>query len=694
MSENENLTEKEKEKNYREFVENLIIMINRAKTKVLLYPKNHPEVKAIINEVLNFLTIDLKKSESRTLIFKPKKIIVDGFLTIDDKDYAAYFSANLIQKGIEGITFERGIDFDSLYKILYLISIEQEKLSKIDKRVFKLNEIVGIKIKEIDYLKFRELHGITATGKFDDKYETSTGSSPFFNFLKVRKGFSVVEEDMESLVGDFKDAEIPENLQEVFKNVTADEFNVLRGEEYSGILMDKVEGRIGAFFIWATRKINEVTSEAEENERNMKDLSELFFSLSKELRAKIVISSVDEKKNLPEEILEIFKYSLQQYIFETIFQIKLHTTGELFDIGQKIVAQIQGAVDNEKPVSSEISEEDKRKNETVTINIPEATMKEIEGYLSDTEINNHKMIIYKDLVEKAEMPDAIINALDLTVAELENHARQKEYDKFLSKYGHYLRLINAKDNFFLNKHLNQLVHGRVVKNILLPFFVDALINSNEKEMQDIALFAAKIKDNIHNLLTLELVNYEDRKTRKKIIDYLVLKNEPCFDLALEMLKSEDYRVVRNIITIVKESRRTDVIDAICDLIFHEEEHIKDEALSAIGRIQTDMCVDYLLTFYRDKTQTKERHQRCFEYICISKNPKVLPILNEALNEREVDNYFWERKELAITALKNFVSEETKEILNKFIKTKHILHYKRWNSLKNHAKNALAYIENK
>ncbi len=691
----ENLPEEEKNKAYGTFLEKFILLINRARNKVLLYSKTHPEVKIIIQEVLDFLNVQLRKKSPITLLFKANKIIVDGIFSMGEKDIIKYFSSDLTQKGIESITFERGIDYESLYKILYLVSLEHEKVSRIGKKNLGLETIVGVRVKEIDYLKLREMNSSTAKGEFTDEKIIISDKSTMLNFLQIREGFGSNSEEIKSLVGNFKDIPIPDTLKPLFGNIRSDEMKILRGEERAGTLSKSTEGRIASFFVWMGKKINDIEN-AEENAEKLSSIANMFFSQMKETKAKIVIASVDANNKIPKEIIDILKCGDDKQRSEIVFQIKVLTYNTIAQLGQKLVKQIQNEVkgeDKEKEKQNDYANDNKifsLKSEPV--DLPENTIKEIQSLLSEEKTENHKNAVSREIFLNAEIPEAIMESIESYFIEFEDLVAQQQYDEALKKYRFIYERVSAGNKDEILKKFSNTVYERIIKKKLFNIFLSAIGTKHDEVTNEIMKIISDLNQTIFPLLAEVLVEIEDRRIRKRAIDFLVQNNQPSDEVLTNLLKNQDWRVVRNAVTIIKETKRATMVTEIISILGFTESRVIEEVLSALSRIQNDESVEGLCNFYKDYTKDRKMRLRVIDYLANIKNPKVLPILIEVFNERDVDDGFWERKETMLKSFANFPDKEVMELLRAFIKRPYIFNFRKWGNLKNIAKEILGNME--
>lgn len=617
----------------------IIRELNLAIGAIEMYPDFHP----IVTNSMDRLTKDFQKLEedlnltiSRdTLTFKDKKFQDAG---------AREFAERLRKRGVQAITFERGVKDEDIKRFLKIITLQPHELRKKGiEKAFQEQGISGIKVLEIDYAKIFELPVVPEA-------------------LIEIMAFVTGEKDVLS-IGDF------EVLRELFNN-----------PKKAGEIIGRID--VPSCLSFLERIENFVPHEK---------LSSFIYHLPSEKRFRLM-KEVAEKGSEVKEILQRFSEeevtsilisSFEEEGVEEVFRVLLPDKKRR----ERIISLLHERITKTYPSSSVIrwKEIEKRLTEKEEIEVlPEEREKELgilaEG-VSAIEERELKKEVSEDLKGKALQYDYIWVLLDLfsltsdvrvgkEVAEvLRNFVTSSEFDL----------VIEALEIFRATEYLTKEREKDLFRSLILQFKI-----SDKEKREKIGRILSMIgEDGVSTLIDL-LAEEGEREVRRFLINTLVQIGESTIPELRKRLKDAPWYVTRNMLTILASVGDESIISDLPPLLHHENFRVRRELAHVLGRLKDKDSFQLLLRLLKDK----DTEVRQSGIIALSqRGEEGVPYLLRIVRKRDIFGRSTEEIKEAIKALGRLKIEEAPPIFKRFLK-------KRWINveIKECAKCALQELE--
>ncbi|MDI6703532.1 MAG: HEAT repeat domain-containing protein [bacterium] len=621
------------------YIIKIINGLNLSIGAIEMYPDFHPIVTNSINRLMkDFMKLeeDLNLKISRnTLTFKDKKFQEGG---------AREFAERLRKRGVQAITFERGVKEEDIKRFLKIIILQPHELRKkgIDK-VLDEEGISKIKVLKIDYAKIFELPVVP-------------------DALIEIMAFITGEKDILSI----------------------DEFEVLRELFNNPKKAGEVIGRIDvpSCLTFLERIENFVPHEK---------LSSFIYHLPSGKRFRLM-KEVAEKGGKVKEILQRFSdeeitsiliSSFEEEGIEEVFRVLLPDEKRR----RRIISLLHERITKAYSSSSVIRWKEIKKRLTEREDV-EVLSKEREKELgllaegvSEVEERELKKEVSEDLKGKDLQYDYIWVLLDLfsftkdvkvgkEIAEvLKDFVTSSEFDL----------VIKALEIFRATEYLTKEREKDLFRSLILQF----KISDKEKREKVGKILSLLGEDGVSTLIDL-LAEEREREVRRFLINTLAQIGESTIPKLRERLKDSPWYVTRNMLTILASVGDESIMPDLPPLLHHEDFRVRRELARVLGRLKDKDSFQLLLKLLKDK----DIEVRQSSIIALSqRGEEGIPHLLRIARKRDIFGRNTEEIKEAIKALGRLKVERAVPFLKRLLK-------KRWikEEIKECAKVALRDLE--
>jgi hypothetical protein len=555
-----------------------IIELNISRRNVAVYPKDHPSVEKSLSRAYEFLKKLFELRPEITLAVAKDTLIIDDYYL--DKKNPVYreFALHLNKMNIAYVTFITGLTKDELYEFHKLIS---ERVTEMTPEAFQerfrgLN-LIHIKAGFIDYGAFFFEEGKTAKDLPDVP-------------LWERYAYGLIEGTLqtEDMSDDMKD--IPPDVLARFLNRTS--HDNLKEETYDKVITTYIRR----------------SSETAFSSKDLKRLMDFINSLRPELKKQFLTSSVRTVSKDIDSAYKMLKETPIEELMELLSAIneqKVAIPEELKNLMDKLSRLPQDGMENVAVGGGLVVDDIFLSPDIINLFgegsfekfITDTYQKEIQKLLNFdasgvivSEISEMKREYDDDYIEQ-DFNYAILELLSSHILNEEEYKTftgilREQIDPFLwtSQYARVLQALkvleqNNNEQKFpeMTSELLQYYHS----SEFIAKIIDSLRTVGRQMREEAAVFCEYYGEKIIPALLDALIDENSQIVRKFLMSLLIRFKDKMIPEALRRLNDSRWFVKRNMIYLLCESKREDVLPYIKLYCRHENRKVSIEAIKCL-----------------------------------------------------------------------------------------------------------------
>jgi hypothetical protein len=657
----------------KKFLEQLLHTSARAKHRVSLYPEHHPLVQELLSELHLLIAEALMDRTELMLEFQPGRIVVDKKHVIGNRENIARFSQEMYLRRVARLSFDNSLDLTSLFKFLKFINTEVDVLHKqaeMDGKFFP--GFRGIHLEEVDYTVLAKVRG--------ESLDTEHGDEEKRNVIEILFGKRVIARYGIGTGGVAIGQFIPlsENVMEFLKGF------LQKGERLPRTDPNLPPG------IQVSRAFRNILDAIEiQNPPDAgslkRELAESYLRMPLEIRSELLIEELQETRgggdlvpllrNLPEEELREFFDSLtNQFKMEDFPEL----AAEIDALSKTLFQQGEGHTKRKKEVSG----------------IPSAVPGDefatsLRNNLSPPVVMEHFHMLLYEIFEKSEELKTIEQCLVYVTGDLKVRLGEKQWKIAESLLQKIIATMRGKK--FFGTDFYHTVIEKLQKNafeVLNPLLADSLAEDDLEIIDQGSGIFRLFNQTPEQVLLKLLVHVEDRSLRKKILLYVLDSEDLPQDTLSEMLNHEEWYVVRNAVTLIREKGDSRFLPLLEKTLSHAQPPVQKETLLALGRIRHKKALGLLIRVYQDNERAADIRVLALDCMSGFQDPAPREIYLELLQDRRNPFYDFDLRATGIKQLGTYNDKEIIDALVSFTKKFHLFHRKKWQELKKSASLAL------
>ena len=656
----------------KKFLEQLLHTSARAKHRVSLYPEQHPLVQELLSELHLLIAEALKDRTELMLEFQPGRIVVDKKHVIGNRENIARFSQDMYLRRVARLTFDNSLDFTSLFKFLKFINTEVDTLHKqaeMDGKLFPIFR--GIHLEEVDYKLLTKVRGESLDTEYPEEENR--------NVLEILFGKKVL-----ARYGGGKGAAIGEYIP-----LSDHVLEFLKEYLEKGIQLPQPDPNLPPG-IQVSRAFRNILQAIEiQNPPNAEDLkkelAESFLKMSPEIRAELAIEDLEESGR-ERDLIVLLQHLPQDHVKEFIDSLKNQATSEDFPELSLEIDKIAEAVF--KPDKS-LPRREKEGAALPSVAIGEEFFSALQKNLSSPIVMDHFHTLLYQILQKSERLDTIAQCLEHLIRDLKVRLGQKEWAISGSFLGTIISALREKQCFGMDFYHSMMENlEKNMFEVLSPILIEAL-NTDDLTILDRAGEIFHLLNRTPQQLLLKLLALvEERNLRKKILLYVLDSEDLPQDTLIEMLNHEEWYVVRNAVTLIREKADSRFLPFLEKTLSHSYPPVQKETLLALGRLKDQKALDLLVKTYQDFSRPMDIRVLALDCMAGYQDPGPRRIYLDLLKDTRNPWFDFELRATGIKQLGNHPDEEIVKALVFFLRKFHLFHRKVWKELKKSATLAL------
>ncbi|MBN1902335.1 HEAT repeat domain-containing protein [Candidatus Sumerlaeota bacterium] len=662
-------TFKKGEEDARTFLERLLHTSAWAKLKVLLYPENHPLVQEQLKELHHLIAESLRDRTDLVLEFKPGRIVVDKRYEIGEKEDIARFSEEMYRRRVARLRFDNSLDLSSLFRFLKFINTDIDALHKMAASGNSFFPTFrGIHLDEVDYGRLSRIHGESLDYKDEDDKEHSVLEILFGKTGAGRyKGEPVSQyiQISENILEPLRD------LIEMRKDIPPPDPTLPPGVMVSRAFRNLVD------------EIHQRNPEQEETLK--KELAWSLFRMSPRIRSELLIEEMQDKGRTG-NLFKLFEYLSQSEIKETLSSLRTQMDSEGFpDLFDEMI-QVFEAIHQKGNEGPEKKKKTQMEPEAVS---GKEFLDQISGDLSLENITRHYHRIVQEIFQATQVIPAIGKCLDALLGEINGLIAARNWEPAIRSMKNIIFALKSKEGLepgdrlsFTGKMQDKITP--TIKEILRK----ALNENDTGAMEKAGEILRLINLTPEQVLLKSLGEVEDRSLRKKILSFVLESEQLPLNTINEMLHHEEWFVVRNAVTLIKEKEDAYFLPLLEKTIDHPHPSVVKETLIALTRIRAEKVQPLLYQVFQDNSRIPEVRALALDCLGGFHNANTRELFLALLHDRRNPFLDKEAREAGIRQLEHFPEPGIIKELTAFIKKFHLFHQKGWSDLKKSALYAL------
>lgn len=656
----------------RAFLDELLNLIARGKVRVSLYPEKHPLSQEMLSEFQNFLKPALASRPEIILDCQPGRIVLNEEITIGEKPNIARFSKEMYQRRVARIHFESSATYSSLYQFLRFLGSDAEAFQRQSKASGEpLTGWDGIRIDLVDYQRLSRARGESLAGG-------ETGE----------KKVSILE----YLYGAAPEAESP--LANLTKHIplSADFISSLKtAPGVSEVSIDLSEDtppekHVALLF----RNLVEIVSgvPGEKAEDMKRELIRHFLGLPAGIRADILLDVYPDDLER-ERVLDILNRVTPRQQEDIIASLKTESSRESLSESAETVLPLI------RVIYGEIFKEQTREVWTwqpKPLPPDEKYIGTLRNSLAPDAVESRYKRYVSRIFAQSDDPHFIMSRVDALTDDVSVFLEKNDWKgahtfiEVLQKAIKEKKFPDADSGIRIYKALE-----RRVVSVFKPALLQCLSENPSISLSDVAPILELFQLKPQHVYMEALADVTDRSLRKKIIDFVAQGNELPEAALQQMMGHEQWYVVRNAVTLMREVPTADWLPHLEKMLAHQELRIRKETVLALGRIKEPKALELLLKAYQDAAQEESLRAMALEVMSAFDDKRVDEIYRAHLNDSRNPAVDFALRAAGIAQMKKFKDNQTVQELLAFIKKPHFLHRKGWGELKLAAVKALEEI---
>lgn len=673
LSPKDEITFKKGEEDARTFLERLLHSSAWAKHKVLLYPENHPLVQEQLKELHDLIAESLKDRTELALEFKPGRIVVDNKYEIGKKEDIARFSKEMYHRRVVRLHFDNSLDLPSLFKFLKFINTDIEALHKmaVAGASFFPN-FRGIHIDEVDYERLSRIHGESLDHETDDEDEHSV-----LEILFGKTGAGRYKGDPVS-----KYIHISDDILEPLRNLIETRKDIPPPDPTlpPGVMVSRAFRNL----------VDEIYNKnPEQAEHLKKELAWSLFRMSPRIRSELLIEEL-QKKGKKGNLFKLFGYLTKNEIKETLSSLRTQMDSEGFpDLFDEMVNVFEA-------IHQKGTEEPGKRIKTPPDPKAVSGKQFLDNLFSELvaeKIYDHfKKIIY-EIFQTTQVVITTEKCLDILLEDLIDDLTAKAWESGNRFLKNIIFSLKSKEGLEPGDILSFM---KKIRETIIPILKTIMCKALEENDPGVIEKASEILRLVNltpeQVLLKSLGEVEDRYLRKKILTFVLESEHLPLTIIHEMLHDEEWYVVRNAITLIKEKEDPYFLPLLEKMIEHPHPSVVKETMLALTRLRTEKTLSLLFQVFQDKSRIPEVRALAIDCMGGFPNSDTRGLFLALLHDPRNPSHDKEVREAAIRQLEYFPEHEIIEELTGFIKKFHFIHKKTWKDLKKSALSALQQMD--
>lgn len=629
MTTNTSASEQEKLPLDTRLLSDAIIELNIARRNVAIYPKGHPSVEKSLDRAFDFLNRLFELRPEITLAVAKDTLIIDDYYL--DKKNPVYreFALQLSRLNIAYVTFIIGVTREELYTFHRFVSEKRDDMAAdIVKESFQKLSIVHIRAGFIDYdaFVFKEDNTIKETNQMQ---------------LWERYVYGLMEGTLQTdiIPDDFK--EIPPELLAQFINRTTDEPRKVQA--YDSVITSYMRRATDRTF----------------SGKDLKRLLEFINRLKPELKKKFLVTTT---RHFTEDIDATYR-SLQNTSIEQVM--------ELLDKINEQQVFIPDSLKNVLDKLSELPSQDMSFNQHgdklliddlfLSQDVMNLLRKNDDETLINEKYNSDIRKLLKFDMSKAKIVNLYDIAKDYTEEALEIQFNQtlleliatdiiteEEYQLFADmikdhieqfiwtgQYRHILTIMRVIASHVEQNRFSHITLG-MIERFHDPEFIAELIESfgllGRQMREDVWILCEFYGEQIIPYLIAKLVKEESTAIRKFLIGLIKKYDDKVIPDVLKMLGDSRWFVKRNMLHILGELNREEVIPHVRPYCRHENPKVGIEAIRCLLSLGDLYGVDAVRELIR--SESRDSILQAIMLSGIFRLNEVVPDLIQLLRKRD------------------------------------------------------------
>lgn len=554
-----------------------IIELNISRRNVAIYPKDHPSVDKSLNRAFEFLQKLFELRAEITLAVAKDTLIIDDFYLDRKNPVYRDFALHLNKMNIAYISFITGLTKDELYVFHKLVSEKVSEMTseEVQKRFNELN-LIHIKAGFIDYGAFF----------FDEGKTTKDTGVPLWE----RYVYGLLEGTLQT--EDFSDEmkEIPPEILARLLNRTS--HDNLKEETYDKVITTYIRR----------------TSDTAFSSKDLKRLMDFINSLRPELKKQFLNSAVRTVSKDIDSAYKILKETPIEELIELLNAMneqKVAIPEELKNLMDKLSKLPQGAIEN-VALENGLLVDDIFISTDITNLLGEGSFKK---FVTDTyqkeiqklmnfdaskiiasEISEIKRAYDDDYIEQ----DFNYAILELLSSQILNEEEYKIFTGILKEQidtllwtGQYMRVLQALK--VLEGNNNEKKFPEITYELIQYYhssefiskIIDSLRTVGRLMRDEAALLCEYYDEKIIPLLLDALIDENSQIVRKFLMGLLIRFKDKMIPEAIKRLNDNRWFVKRNMIYLLCETKRNDVLPYIKLYCRHENLKVSIEAIKCL-----------------------------------------------------------------------------------------------------------------
>lgn len=655
------------------FIEELLHTIARAKVRVSLYPESHPQVQTLLQELDGVVRKVLEGKTVLSLEFQPGRIVINGEHVVSEKEMFARFSQEMYRRRIAGIEIDRSLDLSSLFRFLKYISTDVETLyQKSEDRTELFPELTGIRIEQVDYGRLAGIGGQSLDTEISEEEAVST-----LELLYGKQGAMNVKGAAIT-----KYLPLSENLVRALEEVSGRERESPAPD--ADLPADRQAATVFRNIVDVVYTLPEARAVPLKSE-----LSDLLYQMPDEMRAEVLIEELMDKGK-GGNLFHLFHFLTESEMESVLTPITSRVSSDYFtdlvDKMKQIREAIRGHLD-----SGESRRE--RFNVDPESIAGEAFMSSLKDSFHPTNVSSHFNQLVLHLFNKSKDPSTVEHCLKHLGRDLLALIEGREWGAAKHSIQTNLSILDEKE-FSSNGISSALV--TTLKNDILQVMGPIMLGSLEQDDEETIGETVKILELLQitpqEVFLDLLAGIEERVLRKKVITFAVNSGEIPESTLKKMLDHDQWYVVRNAVTLMKELADPGYLPMLEKTMNHPHERVVQETLHALSRIRKKESLILLYRVFEDTERPSELRAMAMKAMGVYEDPRIREACLVLLQDERNPNIDFDVRMASIKNLGRYKDRITVQFLLEFIKKRHLLYRRAWGELKQAAVGALEEID--
>ncbi len=643
-----------------------IIELNISRRNVAIYPKNHPSVERSLNRAFEFLQKLFELRPEITLAVAKDTLIIDDFYLDRKNPVYSEFALHLNKMNIAYISFITGLTKDELYEFHKLVSEKANGMTSEElQERFKEMNLIHIKTGFIDYGAF-----LFDEGKTSKHTEAPLWERYVYGLLEGTLQTEEISDDMK---------EVPPEILARFLNRSP--YDNLKEETYDKVITTYIRR----------------SSETAFSSKDLKRLMDFINNLRPELKKQFLNSAVRNFSKDIDSAYKILKETSIEELIEVLSAIneqKIAIPEELKNLIDKLSSLPQGGIENgsledgfivddiflSPDIANLLAEGGFKKfvNETYQKEIQKLMNFDASKVIA-SEVPEIKRAYDDEYIER----DFNYTILELLASHILNEEEYKIFTDILREQidsllwtGQYVRVLQALK--VLEKNNTEKRFSEISSELLQYYnsseFIAKIIDSLRvvgRLMRDeAALLCEYYNEKIIPALLDTLIDENSQIVRKFLISLLIRFKDKVIPELLKRLNDNRWFVKRNMIYILCETKRYDVLPYIRLYCRHENLKVSIEAIKCLLAAGDSYGIKAIKDFIR--SGQKELVEQAISLAGSFRIREVVPDLIQMLKKRGISGADLYYKIPIVKALGEIGDPRALDVLKSLISEKSII----------------------